>query len=137
MFKRIRRKITVAPVGATKTEQKWRDRQDVNSIVARCLRGDTSGLVQCGMNYADLTVMPSSLQELLNQRISAEASFDSLPEEAKAHYVTPSNFVNAIGNDSERANLERFGLLKPLEKETPIKVEVTNPTNPVTPEGAV
>lgn len=138
MFKRIRRKITFAPSGASKTEQKWRDRQDVNSIVARCLRGDTTGLVQCGINYADTTILPNTLQELLNQRISAQVAFDSLPADVKEHYVTPSNFLAACNSEAEKENLTRFGLLEPAPVEpAPVKVEITNPSNVVTPTGAV
>lgn len=137
MFTRKRNRVRVAPSGASLTEQKWKDRQDVNSIVARCLRGDTSGLRQCGLNYADTTIAPKTLQELLNQRISAEMAFDALPAEVREHYVTPSNFAKACTDENERANLERFGLIKPTPVETPIKVEVTNPPTPITPEGAV
>lgn len=137
MFSRKRNRVRVAPSGASLTEQKWKDRQNVNSIVARCLRGDNSGLVQCGFNYADTTILPSTLQELMNQQISAEVAFDSLSPEAKEHYVTPSNFIKAIDSETEAENLRRFGLLKePVAEPSPVKVEITNPS-PITPEGAV
>lgn len=140
MLKRFRRKVAVAPVGASKTEQKWKDRQDVNAIVARCLRGDTSGLRQCGFNYADTTILPNTLQELLNQRISAEMAFDTLPAEVREHYITPSNFFKACHSEAEQENLTRFGLLAPKPVEAPpVKVEITNPVNStsITPDGAV
>lgn len=137
MFTRIRNRVKLAPEGASFTEQKWKDRQNVNSIVARCLRGDNSGLVRCGLNYADTTILPSTLQDLLNQRISAEVAFDSLPIEAKEHYITPSNFLKAIQSETESENLRRFGLLKePIKEPSPVKVEITNPST-LTPSGAV
>lgn len=134
MFTRDRNRVRMTPVGVSRTEQKWRDRQNVNSIVARCLRGDTSGLKQCGFQYADLTEMPKSLQEMLNRRMNADSVFDSLPEEAKERYQTPSRFVNALNDENERPFFEKFGLLKKSEPTPdPVKVEVINP---VTPDGA-
>ena len=133
MFKRTRNRVRVAPLGASLTEQKWRERQDVNNIVERCLRGDTSGLKTCGFQFADVADMPKTLQDMLNQRLSADAVFDSLPTEAKEHYVTPSRFIKALSDESERSHFEKFGLLKkPEPKADPVKVEVINPS-PVTP----
>lgn len=135
MFTRKRNRVRVAPIGASLTEQKWRERQDVNNIVERCLRGDTSGLKTCGFQYADVADMPKTLQEMLNQRLSADAVFDSLPSDAKEHYVTPSRFIKALSDESERSYFEKFGLLKkPEPKPDPVKVEVINPNPPsVTP----
>lgn len=138
MFKRSRRRVAFATDGASLTEQKWKDRQDVNSIVARCLRGDTSGLKQCGFTYADVSEFPNTLQELLNKQISASHAFDQLPVEAREYYGTPSRFVAAVGNEDEKANFKKFGLLKDAVPEPrPVKVEVINPVNTsVTPDGA-
>lgn len=134
MFKRARKRVKVTPRGVSLTEQKWKERQDVNSIVARCLRGDTSGLKTCGFQYADISDMPKTLQEFMNRNISANAAFDSLPIEAREHYLTPTRFIQALSDENEIANFRKFGLLKEEVKEpTPVKVEVVNP---VTPNGA-
>lgn len=138
MFARTRIRVQTHTSGVSLTEQKWRDRQDVNSIVARCLRGDTSGLKTCGFNYADISSTPDTLQEFLNSRIQAERYYDSLPSEAKKRWKTPSDFVEACSNETEREYFERFGLLKAKEvDDSPVKVQVVNPvTEPVTPNGA-
>lgn len=139
MFKRARNRVSVTPVGVSLTEQKWRDRQDVNSIVARCLRGDNSGLKTCGFQFADVSDIPKTLQEMLNSRIEADRAFDDLPLEAKEHYGTPARFVSALSDENERPFFEKFGLLKkPVETPSPVKVEVVNPSTPptVTPNGA-
>lgn len=129
MFKRDRKRVLARTDGASKTEQKWRDRQDVNSIVARCLRGDNSGLKTCGFNFADISEMPSDLQSALNRKIEMEKVFDTLPEEAKKRWKTPSEFISAIGNENEKPFFEKFGLLKTPEKALePVKVEVINIT---------
>lgn len=134
MFKRIRKRIKTCFRGPSLTEQKWKDRQDVNSIVARCLRGDTSGLKTCGFQFADVSDMPKTLQEMLNRHMDLTSAFDSLPTDAREHYGTPSRFLKALSDENEVANFRKFGLLKEAPSEpTPVKVEVINP---VTPEGA-
>ena len=134
MFKRTRKRIITSFQGVSLTEQKWKERQDVNSIVARCLRGDDSGLRTCGFQFADISDVPLTLQDMLNHRMSVDSAFDSLPIEVREHYVTPSRFLSALSDENEIANFRKFGLLKEKAPEpTPVKVEVINP---VTPDGA-
>lgn len=134
MFARKRNRVQTTFTGPSLTEQKWKDRQDVNSIVARCLRGDSSGLKTCGFQFADVSDMPKTLQEMLNRSRDLNAAFDTLPSEAREHYGTPSRFLKALSDENEVANFRKFGLLKPEPTEPePIKVQVTNP---VTPAGA-
>lgn len=132
MFKRNRKRVRFVTFGKSETEQKWKDRQDVNSIVERCLRGDTSGLKTCGFQFADISDVPKTLQEMLNYRMSASSAFDSLPAEAREHYGTPSRFLKALSDENEVANFKKFGLLKEAVSEpSPVKVEVINPVTPV------
>ena len=118
MFNRTRKRVRVAPEGASLTEQKWRDRQDVNSIVSRCLRGDTSGLKTCGFQFADVSEIPQTLQDMLNCRIESDRIFDQLPEDARTRYVTPTRFLAALYDENERPFFEKFGLLKKSEPES-------------------
>lgn len=127
MFTRKRNRVKVVPFGATLTEQHWKKHQDVNNIVARCLRGDYSGLKKFGVN-TDISAAPSSLQEYLNQRISAEQAFDALPEVVKAKFPTPADMVRACGDESSRADFEKLGLLAPVVKDEPVKVEIVGGT---------
>lgn len=129
-FTRLRRRVRVAPKGASRTEQHWRDKQDVNAIVARCMRGDYSDLRNSGL-YEDISDMPEDLHGLLNSKIRAEQIFDALPDAVKEKYRTPSEFVAACHDERERENLKSFNLLEKVQKIDPVKVEVINPS-PVT-----
>lgn len=129
MFKRARKRVRFATSSKSVTEQKWKERQDVNSIVERCLRGDNSGLKTCGFQFADISDVPKTLQEMLNYRMSASSAFDSLPSAAREHYGTPSRFLKALSDQNEVSNFKKFGLLKEPDSEA-------TPAKSVTPEGA-
>lgn len=129
-FARTRNRVKVAPEGASLTEQHWRDRQDVNNIVARCLRGDTSDLRNDGL-YQDISELPEDLHGLLQVASRRDAIYDALPDAVREKYRTPADFVNACHDPKERENLKALGLVKTPEQEIPIKVEVTNPPSPV------
>lgn len=139
MFARTRKRVVCRPIGAAKTEQKWRDRQDVNSIVARCLRGDNSGLVTCGVHFVDSTGVPSDLQTMLNNKIKADMIFDTLPQSAKLRWKTPSDFVRACHDEKEIPFLKEFGLVVEKPSPPPATPLATPPATPpatVTPNGA-
>lgn len=130
-FTRFRRRVRFAPKGASRTEQHWRDKQDVNAIVARCMRGDYSDLRNSGL-YEDISDMPDDLHGLLNSKIRSEQIFDALPDVVKEKYKTPSEFVAACHDERERENLKSFNLLEKIQEAKPVKVEVINPPS-VTP----
>lgn len=132
-FARKRKRVRFAPVGASLTEQHFRDRQDVNSIVERCLRGDTSGLRACGVN-ADISYVATDLQTMLNNRIEADMAFDSLPTAVKEKFKTPSDFLAACSDESNRQLFDELGLLVKVAEVKPVEVKVVNP---VTSEGGV
>ena len=126
MFSRTRKRVKVSPKGETKTEQKWRDRQSIESIVNRAMRGDETAFRSPTFDFVDSTSLPETLHEFLNNKIEVDKAFDSLPSDARVRWKTPSEFIHAFEDNDEIPFLERCGILRKREKST----------EPVTPTGA-
>lgn len=133
MFSRpVHRKVLARPSGASKTEVHWKDYQDINNIIARVMRGDSSA-IRRGAVHADVSEMPDTLQDALNQQKEAAYAYDALPDAVKAKYPTAEAFYAACQDPSQKEELAKLGLLNVPEDEKPVKVEIANP---VTPDGA-
>lgn len=133
MFRRPNsHKVLTRPIGASKTESHWKDYQDINNIISRVMRGDSSA-IRRGAVHADISEMPDNLQDALNQQIDAAYAYDALPDEVKAKYPTAEAFYAACNDPSQKEELTKLGLVDSPVPEKPVKVEITNP---VTPDGA-
>lgn len=126
MFTRKRKRVRVTPKGVTRTQQHFKVHQDVNNIVARCMRGDMSGLKSHGIND-DVSNLPDNLHDLLIQRSEnsnfLESVFDKIPEDVRKIYKTPSEFLSALSDEGNRPVFERFGIFK---KKNATSVPVTS-----------
>lgn len=132
-FARKRNRVRVAPNGATLTEQRWKEKQSIQSMVKRYLAGDTSVVRKA--SFADVSELPDNMHEFLNKQFDAVQAFDALDDSVKSRFPTPSALLNALQDDASHDLLRDVGILaKPPEEPKAVKVEVVNP---VTPERAV
>lgn len=133
MFSRsVHRKVLMRPQGASKTEPHWQKYQDINNIISRVMRGDSS-VIRHGAVHADVSEMPDTLQDALNQQKEAAYAYDALPDAVKAKYPTAEAFYAACQDPSKKEELSKLGLLNVPEDTKPVEVKIVNP---VTPDGA-
>lgn len=133
-FSRKRNRVRVAPHGATLTEQRWKDKQSIKSMVKRYLSGDTSVVRKA--SFADVSQLPDNMHDFLNNQFDAVKAFDALDDSVKARFPTPSALLHALNDEQSHDLLREVGILaKPIEEPKAVKVEVVNPG--VTPPVAV
>lgn len=74
---------------------------DIAAIVQRAMAGDVSGLHVHPEIYADVSNVPSSLNELNEQKVAAVNSFYNMDPKIKALFGNDvSNFIKAVENGS-------------------------------------
>lgn len=136
MFTRNRNRVRVTPSGVSRTQQHFKSMQDVNNIVSRCMRGDMSGLKAHGI-CDDISNLPDNLHELLTARIDnhhfINSVFDKLPEEVRVKYKTPSDFLVALGDPTNRQTFEHFGIFKKMDKTSVPVTPVPSTPEPPSP----
>lgn len=124
-------KVLARPSGASKTETHWKDYQNINNIIARVIRGDSS-CIRRGAVHADISEMPDTLQDALNAQHEAAYAYDALPASVKAEYPTAEAFYAACHDPSQKDKLVSLGVADSPTVESPVKVEVINPVTPST-----
>lgn len=98
---------------------------DINNIVKRAFAGDPT--VFRAARYGDSVDAPDDLHAALQQQVDARNAYNALPASVRKEYPTPEAYFAALHDDSQVDKLRSLGVLNPVEDETPIKVEVTNP----------
>ena len=80
--------------------QSYADSCNLSLILARCSRGDMSGLSAVQGQYGDCTQFPKTYAQVLQSVIDGQALFDSLDQSVKDQYGNDFNrwFVD-IGSD--------------------------------------
>lgn len=104
--------------------QSHKDSTDINKMVERFVRGDTTALSRAQGFFADVTQMPTNLAETLNQIRACEDAFNALPVEVKAkfnHNVT--EFLASAGSPEFMAAL---GLNQQSAAAPEVKEDVKN-----------
>lgn len=66
--------------------QSHKESCDIQIILERCARGDTSALMKRQAMFGDFTEMPKTYAEALNALVGAESYFNSLPVETRAKF---------------------------------------------------
>ena len=128
-FARKRNRVRVAPVGATLTEQRWKEKQSIQSMVKRYLSGDSS-VVRKAI-FADVSELPDNIHDFLNKQFDAVHAFDSLDDAVKSRFPTPTALLNALHDDASHELLREVGILaKPVGEPKAVKVEVVNAVTP-------
>lgn len=80
--------------------QSYKDSCDINYILQRFAKGDESALSKIQGVYGDFTQVPTSLAELQQRVVDAEALFYNLPVDVRAEFNhSPSEFYASIGSD--------------------------------------
>lgn len=102
---------------------------DINVALARIAAGDTSMLKQTGMFY-DASNAPADLQALLHSVISAQESWESLPDAVRSRFANPQSMMDFLADDKNRDEAVRLGLVVQQAPVEPVLVRVEN-SNPV------
>lgn len=88
--------------------QSYKDSCDVNKLIERYRRGDTSALQARAVQFIDATQFPETYAEMLNTVIQAENFFSELPVDIKKQFDNNYyKFIASIGSDDFKA---AFGL---------------------------
>lgn len=132
-FARKRNRVRVAPHGATLTEQRWKDKQSIKSMVARYISGDTTVVRKA--SFADVSELPDNMHDFLNRQFDAVHAFDALDDSVKSRFPTPTALLSALEDNASHDLLREVGILaKTPDEPKAVKVEVVNPS--VTPSAA-
>lgn len=114
------------------TRQEFSADANINTIMERFKK---TGMLPVNVQqprYMDLTSTPN-LQTAMNTMIEAEKSFMTLPAKVRKEFDNnPVKFVEFATNPENLPKLREWGLAAPEKApEQPIKVEVTNPSEPL------
>lgn len=117
----------LACVDPTRAQQQFQEEVDINTIVKRFnLTGkmpDNIAMPQYG-DFADALDYQSSL----NAVIAAQDEFMRVPAHVRARFHNdPAALISFLGDESNRAEAERLGLVKPAE---PVVVPVSAVVSP-------
>lgn len=91
-----------------------RDSADINNIIARVIRGDTS-MLNFNDTYGDFINTPTNLIDAMNIQLRANAMWNSLPAEIRKEY---DNDVNKYMADF---GTEHFMKVHGVETEKPVE----------------
>lgn len=73
----------------------------IETIIERCMRGDTSALERMAGYYADVTNIPTSIAEIYSNLKRCEADFENLPVKMKEAFNNdPGQFIAGFGDGS-------------------------------------
>ena len=76
--------------------QSHRDSVDLDLVLDRLKRGDSTALNKVQGFYADVSDLPVKMQDVLNLNMKGQAVFDELPAEVRAAYG--NNYMSFIMN---------------------------------------
>ena len=86
--------------------QSHRDSVDLHKIIERFERGDVTALSKVQAVYADLSEMPRTYSEMLNQVIAGEKMFNDLPISVKEKFGQNFNaWMSTMGSDEWLSNM--------------------------------
>lgn len=123
--------------GRSMTHQEFAAECDINTIVARA----GAGLVQlsrpAGPLFTDISEVPNNYQECLDMLMAAEDQFASLPSAMRERFGNdPGQLLEFLGNESNREEAVKLGLLAAPSVEPAQPVRESKPNNPSTSEPA-
>lgn len=98
-----------------RTQQSSRDECDINSIVAKCLRGaDLSLFARSDVpQYGDFTNLPDYRTSLLMVNMARDM-FMALPAELRFRFANdPAQLLDFLDDEKNRDEARKLGLLKP------------------------
>jgi phage internal scaffolding protein len=109
-------------------QQHYRDECDINNILRQF---NVTGLLPespLSPRYGDFTGI-KDYQSALNAVIEAEDGFMALPADIRSRFMNdPTNLIDFLANDANRAEAEKLGLVDPkivpTEQKTEVKPEV-------------
>lgn len=110
-------------------KQEMKDETDIN-VILRNLHpeGVLKTLTDKVPQFASVDVF--DLKESMNVMIQAENAFNALPAKLRKELDHSAiNFLAAIQDEGSRELFEKYGLLKPVEVEKPVLVNVVNSVN--------
>lgn len=124
----------------SRTRQEFAADCDINTLMAQYERtGVVSHVNPREPMFVDLSTIPYDLQDALAIFASAEASFMSLPAQARASFDNDAmKFVEFAEKPENLPKLREWGLAPPEKvPDAPMRVEVVNPpAAPEAPPGA-
>lgn len=106
----------------TRTQQQFKDKVNINSIMAKYRR---TGLLdhvrqQPGI-YADLTQLPD-YQTAMQTVLDAQTTFNTLPSELRTRFANdPSNLINFLSDDKNYDEAVKLGLVEQKIPQEPSK----------------
>lgn len=113
-FYRPHNRVTAPESGELVTKQSFKEECDINNILRTYKRtGIIEHIARATARFEDL---PDSCdyQQSLNTLIEAENAFGQLPSKLRDRYDNdPAKFLAALGEEKNREEFERFGILKP------------------------
>lgn len=123
--------------GRSMTHQEFAAECDINTIVARA----GAGLVQlsrpAGPLFTDISDVPDNYQECVEMLMAAEDQFASLPASMRERFGNdPGQLLDFLGNESNREEAIRLGLLAAPSVEPAEPVRELKPKESSTSEQA-
>lgn len=102
----------------SRTKQAMREATDINKIVARGRQVGYLPPMSRPPVYGDVSEVPS-YEEAFNRVVAAQEAFQRLPAQVRdALGHDPKNLVPFLKDEKNREAAEKYGLLKPREKQT-------------------
>lgn len=102
-------------------QSQFKEQQDINNMIARLARGDTSVLKQTGFYY-DISNIPDNLQDALSMQLRARDIWHYEGNaDIRQRFVSPENLIDFLADERNRDEAVKLGLIK----EVPLPVNVT------------
>lgn len=111
------------------TQTQFKNQCDLNLLIARLQRGDTSMLKHTGVYY-DTTNIPSDLQSALQVQINARDIW-SASEDVRARFGTVENLLDFLSFSDNREEAIKLGLIQ-----APVNAPETASSAVSSPNGA-
>lgn len=111
---------------------------DINRIVERAMRGDRTALnaARLAPQDMDITNLPDTLHEALQQSVAARNAYELLAPEIKARYPTAEAFFAACHDSTQIDSLRECGAVVSPAPSDSVTPDGSTPSDSVTPTGA-
>lgn len=105
------------------TVQSDGDDCDMNIIMSRYLKTGLLPQSRASAFFGDASALPD-FQQAQQIIIDAQLAFESLPAKVRDRFHnSPEKFLEFMGDEDNRDEMERLGLLKPTEEAVPVAEE--------------
>lgn len=111
------------------TQSQFKDQCDLNYLIARLQRGDTSVLKSTGVYY-DVSNLPTDLQSALQLQIDASHVWENSPV-LKARFGVVENMLDFLSRSENREEAIKLGLIS-----APSGVQSSATPSPTVAEGS-